>query len=307
MRLMTTLGPLEVDALGSILPHEHVVADLRPLDEREPPSEHRVEDIVNLTVREVRAAQAAGVTAIVDATPVGVGRRPDAVEALSAATGMPFAMATGIYREPWIPDWVKASSSTELTDWMLRELEDHIDGATSPAAWIKVSAGDDGLTSEEERVLRAAAHASRVTGCAIGSHTIRADVVETQLGVLESEGFPIERFVWIHTQLEPDFDRHLALADRGVWVEYDGIGTSPRLEEYVQMVGGMVAAGHADRLLLSQDSGWYDAGNPQGGLARGPYTAVHTEFLPLLRERGFDDALIGQLTKDNPFRAFARP
>lgn len=304
---MTTLGPLEADALGAILPHEHVVGDLRPLDERESHSEHPVEGIVRLMAPEVRAAQEVGVTAIVDATPRGVGRRPDAVEALSAATGMPFAMATGVYREPWMPSWVMASSSTQLTDWMLRELEDHVDGATAPAAWIKVSAGDDGLTSEEERLLRAAAHAGRVTGCAIGSHTIRADVVEAQVDVLESEGFPSERFIWIHAQLEPDLDRHRALADRGVWLEYDGIGSSPGLEEYVHMVERLVAAGYADRVLLSQDSGWYDPGNPQGGLARGPYTTVHNEFLPLLRDRGFDDALIGQLTRDNPFCAFARP
>lgn len=307
MELVTTLGRFSAEQLGAILPHEHVVAELRPLDEREPDDAHPIEAIRALIEPEVRAAQAVGVTAIVEATPAGVGRRADAIEAISRATGMPFALATGVYREPWVPDWVMESSSAGLTEWMLGELQDRIAGSETPAAWIKLSAGDDAMTEEEERILRAAARAAVETGCAIGSHTTRAEVVETQLGVLEAEGFPAERFVWIHSQAESDPARRREIARRGCWVEFDWIGLWPTDEEYAVMVEDLVDAGHADRILVSQDCGWYDPGNPGGGLGRGPYTGVHERFLPLLRRRGFDDALIARLTVDNPFRAFARP
>lgn len=306
-RLVTTRGDLAADELGAILPHEHVVGDLRPLSERKPDERHPVEAIRALIEPEVRAAQRAGVTAIVDATPVGVGRRPDAIEAISRDTGMPFAMATGVYREPWVPDWVRASSSSQLTDWMLQELQHGIYRATTRAAWIKLSAQDDGMTAEEERILRAAARAGVETGSAIGSHTISADVVHTQLDVLESEGFPAERFIWIHAQLEPDTQKHLEVARRGCWVEYDGIGSDPPVEEYLRLVELLSEHGFSGQILLSHDSGWYDPGAPLGGLARGPYTPLLTEFIPLLRRAGFDAPFVERLTVENPFRAYARP
>ncbi len=83
-----------------MLAHEHVVADLRPLGEHELSLAHPIDAIRALIEPEVRAALAVCVTAIVEETPVGAGRRADAVEAISKATGMPFALATGINREP---------------------------------------------------------------------------------------------------------------------------------------------------------------------------------------------------------------
>lgn len=306
-RLVTTLGDLAADDLGAILPHEHIVGDLRPLSDRSPGERHPVEAIRALMEPEVRAAQRVGVTAIVDATPVGVGRRPDAIEAISRETGMPFAMATGVYREPWVPDWVRASSSSELTDWMLQELLHGIHRGTTRAAWIKLSAQDDGMTAEEERILRAAARAAVQTGCAIGSHTISADVVHTQLDVLESEGFPAERFIWIHAQIEPDAQKHLEVARRGCWVEYDAIGIEPSFDEYIRLIDLLAGKGFSEQILLSHDSGWYDPAAPEGGLARGPFTTLHNEFIPLLRDAGFEAPFVECLTVENPFRAYARP
>ena len=60
-----------------------------------------------------------------------------------------------------------------------------------------------------------------------------------------------------------------------------------------------------DRVLLSQDRGWYDVGTPGGGTPR-PYTHLTETFLPGLRAAGVDDPTIGRLTRDNPFAAFAR-
>ena len=307
MHLVTTQGRFTADQLGSVLPHEHVVADLRPLGAREPEQTHSIDAIRSLIEPEVRAALAAGVTAIVEATPVGVGRRADAIAAISTATGMPFALATGIYREPWVPDWARRSSSAGLTEWMLGELLDRVDGTDTPAAWIKVSAGDEGMTAEEERILRAAARAANETGCAIGSHTTRADVVVSQLDVLESEDFSADRFVWIHAQAEHESARRRELAHRGCWIEFDWIGSWPTDDEYVVMISDLIEADLGDRILLSQDCGWYDPANPAGGLASGPYTGVNLRFIPLLRSRGFDESTLTGFTVDNPFHAFARP
>ncbi|GHF26621.1 phosphotriesterase [Pseudolysinimonas yzui] len=306
MNLVTTLGGLAMDDLGQVLPHEHVVADFRALREREPRSAHPVRAISSLIEPEVLQALSRGVTAIVDATPVGIGRRPDAVEAISTATGMPFCMATGVYREPWIPGWIRDLSYTELVDWLMTELTDRVVGGSVPAGWIKLSASDDGMAPEERRILRAAARAGQLAGAAIGSHSTGADLVEAQLDLLESEGFPADRFIWIHAQLEPDRNRHRALAQRGCWIEYDGVGVWPRLEEYVSLISDLADDGFADRILVSQDAGWYNPGDPGGGLVNGPYTRVHDQLIPLMRRSGFDDDLVHQIWTKNPFLAFAR-
>ena len=155
--LITTLGPKQLDELGLILPHEHIFVDLRTWDQPGY-AEADPADVIRLMTPEIERARAAGVTAIVECSPVGVGRRADIDRAVSEATGMPIVVPTGIYREPWIPDWAQAASEAEIVDWMLAELEDEIEGTGVRAAWIKLSAGDDGLTPCERKILRAAAH-----------------------------------------------------------------------------------------------------------------------------------------------------
>lgn len=161
------------------------------------------------------------------------------------------------------------------------------------------------MTPMERRLLRAAAHAGRATGAAIGSHTIRGTVVLDQLDVLEAEGYPAERFIWIHANAESDPDLHLRVAERGAWVEYDGIGSWPDDDVYLDLIARMRAAGHEDRVLLSQDRGWFDLAVPGGGTPR-PYDYLVTTFLPKLRATGIGDAAVDRLTRGNPFRAFAR-
>ena len=111
---------------------------------------------------------------------------------------MPLVAPTGVYREPWIPPWVHQAAREELRDWMIGELLGSIGGTGVRAGWIKVSAGDEGLTETETKVLRAAAEAAAATNAVIGSHTVRGWVAMKQLDVLEAAGLSPERFVWIH-------------------------------------------------------------------------------------------------------------
>ena len=109
VHLITTLGPKRADELGLILPHEHVFVDLRTWDQ---PGYAQAEtaDVIALMAPEIARAQAAGITAIVECSTVGVGRRPDILKAVSETTGFPLVVPTGVYREPWIPDWIQAAT-----------------------------------------------------------------------------------------------------------------------------------------------------------------------------------------------------
>lgn len=303
--LHTTLGDYPADTLGTILPHEHIFVDLGPLDAHSY-AHADVDEVVRVMLPYVRAAQTAGVTALVECTPIGVGRRVDIVKAVSEAAAFPVVVATGIYREPWVPAWAHAASESELTAWLVGELTVGIETTGVRAAWIKLSAGDDGITPVEAKILRAAAQAGRETGALIGSHTIRGRVVRDQLDILTAAGYRADRFLWIHTQAEPDFTLHLELAQRGVWLEYDAIG-SPNFPDawFIDHIQRLLDAGYGSQLLLSHDRGWYDPSKPHGGTQL-PYTYLSETFLPALRASGVDAATITQLTVHNPWRAFAR-
>ncbi len=303
--LITTLGPKSADELGMILPHEHIFVDLGP-SEAESWRHATPEPVIALMTPYIEEIQAQGITALVECTPMGVGRRADIDRAVSEATGLPVVVPTGIYREPWIPDWAMQAGEDELTDWMLGELTGQIEESGVQAAWIKVSAGDDGITAAETKILRAAARAGRQTNAIIGSHTIRGRVVRDQLDIVEDAGYSAQRFIWIHTQNEPDFDLHLEMARRGAWIEYDAIG-GDRFDDawHVDHIQRIHDAGFGSQLLLSHDRGWYDPSKPGGGTPR-PYTPLVASLLPALRKAGFDQATIRQMTHDNPFRAYAR-
>jgi phosphotriesterase-related protein len=302
--LFTTLGRLAEPPDGVILPHEHLFVDLRTPDtpghgEADPAA------VVALMAPLLRRAREAGITVIVDAGPVGVGRRADILLTVSEAVGFPLVVPTGVYREPWIPAWIHEADEERLREWMLGELAAGIGDTGIRAGWIKLSAGDDGMTPCEQKVLRAASRAAAATGAAIGSHTIRGGVLLRQLDEAEKRGFDPGRFVWIHAQVENDHGLRREAARRGAWIEIDNIGQPGADDGVIALLCRCLDDGMSDRLLLSQDRGWYDPAKPGGG---SPLAFDHLvlEFLPKLERAGIGRTVIDTLTRLNPWRAFAR-
>lgn len=301
--LHTTLGPRRADELGMILPHEHVFVDLRTPDQPGY-AEADPAEVVRVMGPEIEAIKSRGITALVECSTGGVGLRVDIDLAVSRATGFPIVVPTGNYREPWIPDWVRDASEAELEAHMYCDLAEGVGETGVKAAWIKVSAGDDGITPVEAKILRAAARAAQRTGAVIGSHTIKGSVVMDQLDLIEAEGYRADRFISIHSQEEKDFGLNIAVAQRGAWIEYDHVGRAPDAT-VSELILRALSANLGSQLLLSHDRGWYDPAVPGGGKPT-PYTHLSDVMLPLLKAEGVDEDSIRQITVSNPFAAFAR-
>ncbi len=299
--LFTTLGPKREDEVGMILAHEHIFANFPTGDDMG----CKAEDVVRAMLPEVTKAQTSGVSALVDATGVGGARRTDILKAVSEATDFPIVAATGIFKEPWKANWVKTFGMDGLANWMIDELSFQIEDTGVRAGWIKLSVADDGLTDSERILLQAAAQAGRATQATIGVHTVKGHVAREQLDIIERAGYTPERFIWIHTQMEDDFNLHLEIARRGAWIEYDSIGDYRSDEEYIDWICRLIDAGLQNHVLLSHDRGWYDPSQAGGGIFK-PYTYISEVFLPKLREAGINENIIHQLTHTNPFRAYAR-
>lgn len=301
--IITTLGLKRASELGVILPHEHIFANFDSLDHGDA---HAVkpETVLDHMGPSLHAAQAAGVTLLVEATSIGGARRADILRDVSMALGLPVVVATGIFREPWITQWVDQQGEEGLRAWMEHEIKTGIETTGVRAGWIKLRSGDDELSAAQTVLVRAAARAGAATGVVIGSHTVGGRVALRQVDVIEAADYAANRFIWIHAQVEPDFAWNLELARRGAWIEYDGIGDSPVDRVYVDRIQRMWDEGFGDRILLSQDRGWYDPVKPGGGVPK-PYTYLTDVFLPKLADAGLTDQQIRQMTVHNPYTAYA--
>ena len=306
-RIHTLNGSVEIDSLGLILPHEHLFTDLRGphvpgYAEGEPAA------VVQVVEPFLAEASAAGVTALVECSTVGVGRNLSVLKRLADATAIQIVAPTGVYREAYIPDSLLEAGEEELAELWTTELLEGIEGTSIRAGFIKLAMSDDGPSALETRNLKAAARASRHTGAVIASHTIGGRVARREMDVLEAAGLDLQRFIWVHAQTESDLSILKEAAGRGAFVEFDSVGAPFQPQgELLETVTALIEAGFIDHLLLSHDAGWYNPARPVGLPEEGfrGYTALVRDFVPELLRRGITQEQVRLITVDNPARAFA--
>ncbi len=306
----TITGDVAPESLGVILPHEHLFVDLRGPTA----PDYAVADpekVVRVMRPFLAAIETAGVTALVDCAPPGVGRNVAVLRRLAEDTTIRIIAPTGVYRESFIPASLWSLSVEALADLWIRELTQGMEGTESRAGFIKLAMSEDGPTEIEIRNLRAAALASQRTGAVIASHTIGGSVARREMDILERAGHDLRRFIWVHAHTEPDTTVHVEAARRGAWLEFDAIGAEnwhPQAA-LLESVLALIEAGYADHLLLSHDAGWYDPSQPDGRPPEGfrGFTALFEQFIPALRTRGVPEETIHRMTVINPARAFTIP
>lgn len=303
----TIKGPLEIDSLGLMLPHEHLFTDLRgphvPDYARGEPAA-----VVDVVGRYLAEAAVAGVTVLVECSTVGVGRNLDVLRALADVTPIHILAPTGVYRDAYIPSALRETSEKDLADLWTKELTVGIEGTSIRAGFIKLAMSDDGPTELEIRNLKAAAQASKNTGAGIAVHTIGGKVAREEMDVLEHAGLDLRRFIWVHAQTEPDVSVLKEAARRGAYIELDTVGAPFQSQpELLETALALLEAGFADQLLLSHDAGWYNPASPDGLPETGyrGYAALTNDFIPALSERGVSQETIRQITVSNPAQAFA--
>ena len=306
-RIHTIKGPIEIDALGLTLPHEHLFTDLRgpsvPDYARAEPSA-----VVKVVEPYLVAASAAGVTALVECSTVGVGRNLQVLLSLADATSIHIIAPTGVYRDAYIPETLREISEHDLAELWTTELTEGIEETSIRAGFIKLAMSDDGPTAQEIRNLKAAVKASQNTGAVIASHTIGGKVARKEMDVLEEAGLDLQRFIWIHAQTEPDISILEEATRRGAYVELDSVGAPHQSQtELLETTIALMEAGFADHLLLSHDAGWYNPAHSDGLPEEGfrGYTALARDFLPGLLKRGINEEQVRLITVNNPAKAFA--
>ncbi len=304
--VQTVLGPIEPASLGFTLPHEHTQIalwhvparwDYWQLTRDEP-----------LILEELGAFRTAGGSGLVDLTVAGVGRDPEWLAGISRASGLNVVMGCGWYRGAYYPPEARIDRRTvdDLADELVGEATDGVGGTgIRPGIVGEIGTDKPWVSALEERVHRAAARAARRTGLAITTHAVLSPVGIDQLRIFEEEGVDPARVVIGHADSYPVLEHHLAIIERGASVEFDFLGmTFSALERHgeprvVELLCELLARGHAERILLSQDVCNDAQLQRYGGHG---YTYLATTFLPRLRDAGVSAAEIETMTIANPRR-----
>jgi phosphotriesterase-related protein len=304
--VQTVLGPIEPEALGFTLPHEHTQIALWHIEGRWDYWQLTRDEPVMLD--ELARFRGAGGSGLVDLTQPGVGRDPEWLVGLARASDLHLVMGCGWYRGAYYPPEARIDrrSVDDLTDELTGEAADGV-GETGVRPGIIGEIGTDKpwVSALEERVHRAAARAAVRTGMAITTHAVMSAVGLAQLGIFEAEGADLTRVIIGHADSYPVLDHYLEIVCRGANLEFDFLGMSFTPTErhgerrVIELICDLLARGHVDRILLSQDVCHDSQLTRYEGQG---YVYLAESFLPRLRAAGVSDAEIETMTVRNPRR-----
>jgi phosphotriesterase-related protein len=301
-RIQTVTGPVDPADLGTTLVHEHVLIDMYEVS---------LNSLLILSDEavardELKVFQEAGGQTIVDQTVIGLNPEPDALRRISVATGVHIIAGTGVYWRRFRPSWVDAMSVDELAARFTADLTVGM-GATQVRAGIigEIATGHRDIDDVEKRVLHAAAIAQHRTGVPIATHAIYGRIGLMQLDLLSTAGADLAKVAIGHGDTNQDPGYHDEVLARGAWLAFDTTGQLDKVtdEWRADRIVELSGAGHLGRLLVSSDVCKRPALARNGG---GGYAHVLRTLVPLLMHRGFTDADVRSLLRDNP-RRFLTP
>jgi phosphotriesterase-related protein len=308
MTIATVTGRIEPDELGFTLMHEHVFVtwDGTFLDSR---LRFDWEMLEATAVERLSQASQCGVRTLVDMTTIEMGRDVARLRRLSDATGVQIVCCTGLFAEAYgIPYYFRTLSEADLTDLFVSELREGIGDTGVRAGAIKVATSGGTPTELEERIIRAAATAQRLTDVPVLTHTGHGEGGERQVELLCAGGVPPSRIVVGHADVSLDLRYHRRLLRMGVAVGFDRIGLEAFAPDVfrAECLAALIRNGYESQLTMSMDAQVRWLG-PETGLAslERDYTHLHREFFPLLRRAGVDDGSIERVMVENPRRIFS--
>lgn len=336
-KVITVRGLIEPKALGKVLMHEHVHADVfdpatnTPIETEEPTRPERREFLLREALPWLTKLNDFGCHTLVEASPPPTRAWPTMLQELSQLSGTHLIQATGFYREVelgnyWatqseyqIWPYVRRASVEELTDFCIREIVQGIHGTDVRAGVIKLAASAPTMTEAEEKAFRAGARTQLATGVHITTHCTARGAESSQLKLLQMEGVDLRRVVIGHTAWH--------LMDR-VWCEIcidwmkrganfmptnlfffdpaERPNHDPRhWQPLVDGIQRVFDAGHGDKLVLGLDSGF---GSEEktfkflGFNAPPPWCHMFTHTLPNFRAMGLSADQEDAMIRINPQR-----
>jgi len=341
-QVQTVLGTVAPDAIGVTLPHEHLLIDFKVMFAEpagagdkgrawEPVSlanlgwvrQNFNANLDNLSLLDEQVAQDeillfkhAGGRTVVDPTPKTIGRDPLALARIARATGLNVVMGTGYYVAASHPPDMDRRSEDELARELIADVTAGVGDTGVRAGLIGEIGTTYPWTENERKVLRAAIATQRQTGAPLMIHPGRHPDMPMQLAeFVQKNGGDLRRTIMCHIcRTIGDVRAVIALAQTGIWLEYDLFGMENSFYPYnpsfdmpndggrMAHVLALIETGHGDQILMSHDIAYKTSLVKYGGYG---YHHLLVNVVPRLRAKGVDDAGLTRLLVENPARAFA--
>jgi phosphotriesterase-related protein len=295
----TVLGPVEADAIGQTLMHEHTTIFWPGAEIADTfgPAESQLETLVE----QLGKAKAAGFQTVIDAAPSDLGRNVEVAAEAARQAGVNIVCVTGqysYYRMPYFDAPYFQIDADALAAMFVREIEEGIAGSGVKPGLIKVATPAAELGDYAERALRAAARAHKATGLGIITHTEAGTLGDEQARIFGEEGADLSRVVIGHNDTG-DIAYLLGILETGAVLGYDRMGYEMFLPERIRMACliELLRMGFERQIVLSHDI--------VGGSPHIDMSYVIDVVVPKLLEAGIAQAAIDTMLLENPKRILA--
>lgn len=268
----TLRGDIPKEQLGFTYSHEHIVC--RPAFWAERGEDDLLLDDKEKSKLDVLDFKRHGGQTIIDATAVDYGRDVDAVYAIMEETGVQIVGTAGFNKsflwnakvkeelKPIIGnyntyyEWIDAKSINELADFVIREVEEGLEGTPFKGGQVKFGTGYNRITPLEEKTLRAVARAHHETKAPVHSHTEVGTMGLEQIELLRSENVNLAYVSFGHMDRNPDPYYHEQMAKTGAYLCFDGIAKIKYAPEStrIHLLLELVRKGYENQILISGDT-----------------------------------------------------
>lgn len=337
----TVLGLVAPDKLGATLMHEHVpIVDWSELYEVQPgPVDPVRAEMLSKSVEHLKAFQDSlgelpGPGAIVECTPIRVGRYPELLREIAKQTPVHIIACTGFWGEglaaqhPWATKLAMGKDGVrKIADLYVRELTHGMEdphgalGAkfTDVKAGIIKCATSAYLRPVEKRCHLAAARASIETGAPITTHTTNGGGLE-QAQLFLREKVPAQKIIIGHQGNRDDREHddaheyHRQIVETGCYIQFDRVGgTAYEPAKVAQQIKRLIDSGHIHQVLVSHDAAVYvytdftaQQKNAAGWDYKAPdYTVVTAQLIPELVNLDVSAVDVRKIMVENPARVLA--
>jgi phosphotriesterase-related protein len=277
MPIMTVTGPIDPDALGVVLPHEHLFIDLRnQFTEFANPEKRKISrqkvamrnlgrlrlnpyavrdnllvSDMETAVAEAQLFKAAGGRTIVDCTTVGIHRDVRKLRDLAMRTGLNIIAGAGYYTQDTHPIDLGRWSAEEIAEQIVRDLVEGVDGTGIRAGVIGEIGTSREIHPDERKNLTAAALAFQRVRVPIYIHTYPwAKAGIEALDLLLSYNVDPGKIVICHLDIELDVDYMAAILRRGAFLEFDNFGKEFVIEPSERGFAGGIFARDLERVQI---------------------------------------------------------
>ncbi len=306
-KLNTVTGQIDIDELGSVLCHEHMLI-YSPImrcafGERLFPMAKVVDRAVEMLTE---ARGQCGIDTVIDGTPIDLGRNIEAIRTIAERSGVNIIVSSGLYITE--EHYMHRRKPADIARYFIEECQSGVKGSKVKPGMLKCATGYGGFTEINELLLDAMSIVQCETGLPMFAHNTHD--IQTglrQIRIFDKNGVNLEKLVIGHCSDTEDIPYLLELAKSGCYLGFDRIHEAA-YEKQAEVMCELIKQGYEDKLLVSHDSFAFSdsSGDSWETVCQSDrnFMIVHRKLFPELKSYGITDEQIHKLTYENPKKLF---